>query len=485
MTRLGRRHVVLGFLLGLAVIACACGARGAVAAPPASPPTPPPSAPVAPATAPPAVPPLGTPADPAAPLVGRDAGCAVAESGEDITTVALNDPIDPAHAPHPSNDSEQLLFRQVYETLVRVDCHKRIAPGLATSWRLDAGGRTWIVTLRDHASFTDGQPLDATDVRASWLADRAGPDLHPRVGRLVQSIVVMDDRTLAVTLRGPRVDAPWALAHTDLAIARPAAGSPWPLGTRADRATVRQDGSIGPGTSAITVERYRRPPIRFLVASGDPRDLLDKGVDLLVTRDRAALQYAATLPQFRSVPLAWQRTLVLVAPGRDRSAALFPEPSRHAFASDAVRGEAREAIGPFWWETLADCAVPPPRVRDRPVLTPRVIYEIADDAARDVAERLVGLMRATFQRTAALSGEPLLRARLLGNDAGYILALERQPLDPCRDARLLADAAPWLDVQTIVPLVETRLRAIVRTGRAGIVADWDGGMHLAGPDAQR
>ena len=116
---------------------------------------------------------------------------------------------------------------------------------------------------------------------------------------------------------------------------------------------------------------------------------------------------------------------------------------------------------------------------------PRVVYDTADDAARDVAERLVGSVRGAFQRTTGLSGGQLARARLLGNDAGYIVALERQPLDPCRDARLLADAAPWLDLQTIVPLVETRLRAIVRNGRAGIVAEWDGGMHLAGGDAAR
>ena len=50
--------------------------------------------------------------------------------------------------PGPSNDSERLVFRQLYETLVRVDCKGRVVPGLAASWRLSIDGQTWIVTLR-------------------------------------------------------------------------------------------------------------------------------------------------------------------------------------------------------------------------------------------------------------------------------------------------------------------------------------------------
>jgi hypothetical protein len=78
-----------------------------------------------------------------------------------------------------------------------------------------------------------------------------------------------------------------------------------------------------------------------------------------------------------------------------------------------------------------------------------------------------------------MSGEPLDRARRLGNDASYLVSLDRRPLDPCREMEVLTDAVPWHDPETIVPLVDTRLRAIVRKGRAGIVAEWDGGLVLA------
>src|SRR5688572_25020374 len=59
-------------------------------------------------------------------------GCdLLAQPGEPVATVGLGERVDPSHAPRPSNDSERLLFRQLYETLVRVDCNGEPGPGLA------------------------------------------------------------------------------------------------------------------------------------------------------------------------------------------------------------------------------------------------------------------------------------------------------------------------------------------------------------------
>src|SRR5262249_46477804 len=135
--------------------------------------------------------------------------------------------------------------------------------------------------------------------------------------------------------------------------------------------------------------------IRFLVAPGDPRDLLDRDIDLLLTRNPVALDYAATLPQFQSVPLPWQRTHVLLTPGRSRpSPSLSPE-ARQVLADDAVRGEARGAQEPFWWHTVPDCDFAPLQPRSPSSPSPRIVYDANDAGARDLAERLVGLVRAT------------------------------------------------------------------------------------------
>jgi hypothetical protein len=417
--------------------------------------------------------------------------------------VALTERVDSANAPRPSNESEGLLFRQLYETLIRVDCLGRAVPGLAESWRLDADGRTWVVTLRENARFSDGTPLDADSVRASWMRDGLGDELRPEANRLVQSVVAVNDRDLAITLARHRADAPMALAHQDLAVARRVAGSPWPLGTRAGW-MIGDAPRQGSAASAITLTRDGVPVIRFLVAPGDPRDLLDQDIDLLLTRDPAALDYAATLPQFQPVPLAWQRTHVLLTPGRSRpSPSLSPE-SRQALADDAVRGEARGAEEPFWWQAVPDCEVAAPPPRSQSSLVSRIVYDANDGAARDLSERLVGLSRTTgpaarvfldvllpdrprrtYQSATGLTGEALAVALRRGADAAYVVSVDRRPVEPCRELQVVMDDAPWLDSETIVALVDIRLQAIVRRGRSGATIDWDGGMLLAGVDGQR
>jgi hypothetical protein len=463
-------------------------------------PTAPPVAPVAP--------------EPARAAIASDECTLIAAPGEPVVTVGLHQRIDPSHAPHPSNESERLLFRQLYETLVRADCMGRAGAGLASSWRLDGDGRTWIVTLRQDARFSDGSPVTAADVRASWTTGgSADGELRPHVSRLVESVAVVGERELAIVLRHHRADAPLALAHADLAVAKSVAGAVWPLGTRPGRIALDGGPAGGRGASVMTITREEGPALRLLLAPGDPRDLLDQDVDLLLTRDPATLGYAATLPQFQSVPMAWQRTHVLLTPGRARSSPSLSDEARQALAMDAIRGEARGARGPFWWETPAACegasSVPSSgassavsAVSNQASLAPRIVYDASDDVARDLAERFVGLARAsgpaaapfldailpdrprrTYQRAAGLNSDALAAARRLGQDAGYVVAVDSRPVDPCRDLRALIDTAQWLDPATIVPLVETRVQAVVRRGRAGVTVEWDGGVLIAGAGA--
>ena len=124
--------------------------------------------------------------------------------------------------------------------------------------------------------------------------------------REIVPIVTVDDRTLAITLKPGRSDVR-VLAHPDLAISKPVADSAWPLGTRASR--IVSDGEQKQSRARVlTITRDGQPSLRFIVSSGDPRDLLDGGADLMLTRDAAALDYARTLPHFQTIALAWQRT---------------------------------------------------------------------------------------------------------------------------------------------------------------------------------
>ena len=52
----------------------------------------------------------------------------------------------------------------VYETLVRIDAAGAIAPGLAASWKIEDGGKTFVFELREGATFHDGTPVTAAAV---------------------------------------------------------------------------------------------------------------------------------------------------------------------------------------------------------------------------------------------------------------------------------------------------------------------------------
>jgi len=438
------------------VTVCGCGGRSSSQVPSVLPPT---------LIVPPQQ--VRAPATPAAADCGLFPG--QTESPEAISSVGLNERVDPVHAPHPTNESERLLFRQLYETLVRVDCEGHAVPDLAESWGLNANGDAWLVRLRPNARFSDNTPVKATDVVSSWMMDN-GTELRPEASRLVRSISAVDDRTLEIALQSRRVDAVLALAHTDLAIAKPISGSQWPIGTR----PARMDTT---GSSVITLVRLSgNSTVRFLVAPGrDSRDLLDRGVDLLLTRDPRTLDYAATLPQFQTAALPWQRTRVLLTPSRVRAAPSLSADERRNLAQDAVRGEARGAEGPYWWESLSDCEIaasPAPA----PSATVRIVYDSDDTAARDLAERFVGIGK--YPRASGLTNDALVQALRRGNESAYIVSLDRRPLDSCREMQVLMNYAGWIDPQTIVPLVDTRLQAIVRRGRSGLNTEWDGTLLL-------
>ena len=85
-----------------------------------------------------------------------------------------------------------------------------------------------------------------------------------------------------------------------------------------------------------------------------------------------------------------------------------------------------------------------------------------------------------FQRATGLTGEALANARRQGTDAGYILSVDRQSLDPCNDLYALNERVPWTSARTIVPLVDTRLQAVVRRGRSGLHTEFDGAVLING-----
>jgi len=109
------------------------------------------------------------------------------------------------------------------------------------------------------------------------------------------------------------------------------------------------------------------------------------------------------------------------------------------------------------------------------------VTRAGDGPAQDLAERLVALRRTgadTVVRVMALSPELFRQEIRAGRSAGYVLAVPRLALDPCRATQDLLQTAPWLSGGVIVPLIDTRRRVVVRRGASALTVDWDGTLRL-------
>ena len=362
-------------------------------------------------------------------------------------TIGLTDPVDPRHAPIPHNDAERLVFRHLYETPVRIDCEGHVLPQLAQSWVRDEGGRRWTFRLRDDAQFWDGAPVTSRDL----VFGRGG------VG---YTLGAPDARVVTLLLAKPDDDVPLVLGDPGLAISKPAPDTSWPIGSGPYWAT-----SATTTPQEIRAQSSRGDTVVFrFAASGDARDLLDAGVDLLVTRDRALRDYAATLKDLTVVALPWDRTYVYVT--REDGGTRFDG------LEQAVRAEARRAEGEGWWRDLRACGLGQGNAPVAPTGQRRILFARGDPTARELAGRLAALTRAV---AAARSPEAFTSALAGGTDLGYVVALQQTPVDACRAAKDLLP--PW--AARITALVDTRPTAIVRRGKARWTVDQDATVHLA------
>ncbi|HYF40067.1 MAG TPA: ABC transporter substrate-binding protein, partial [Gemmatimonadales bacterium] len=158
--------------------------------------------------------------------------------------------LDPALSTDvPTGEVVSLLF----DNLTQFDPDAKIVPGLARAWETDPSGRRYTFRLRTDATFHDGRPIRAMDVRASLLralapgvtGGRSWP-LYPIRGarayaegqnKAVDGISVADDSTLVLTLEEPLNIFPKLLAMPVAAIVptpvpgefdqRPVGSGPW------------------------------------------------------------------------------------------------------------------------------------------------------------------------------------------------------------------------------------------------------------------
>ena len=441
--------------------------------------------------------------------------------------VVLVDPVEPAHAPAAVNDSEDLVFRQIYETLVQVDCEGRIWPGLARSWGTKEYGRVWVFTLRDSAYFSDGSPVTPAAIRDAWLATRAKPFVPGRPGpwswMRADAIRISGPHQITVRLTSAPPNEIAFFSHPDLAVWKPTGD--WAIGSGAYRVTsgsVSWSFGLEPNPDHPFVGRGRST-IDFSVHNGsDPRDVLAKA-DIMLLESKSALSYAKNLGEFQTYPLAWNRTYVLVSPqysGTRTQTTAWTE-LRSELSEHIVDADARPATT-FSGASTRGCALPR-NITFGQVVSPEMValdpdgghqlaYQDGDSDAKKLAERLVALAAdssgsgklllgaldppSTSANPVAVQLVPPSYAGSLqaGDRWAYLVALQRTYTDPCLDAAAFAGSLRWLAsrvntarprsgsalVVAGIPLLTARNHVAIRRGVAGLVQDWDGTLRLAG-----
>src|SRR5699024_11335357 len=62
----------------------------------------------------------------------------------------------------------QALMENVYESLIRIDQEGQLQPALATDWEVSDDRLTYTFTLDPEATFSNGDPVTAEDVKFSY-----------------------------------------------------------------------------------------------------------------------------------------------------------------------------------------------------------------------------------------------------------------------------------------------------------------------------
>jgi hypothetical protein len=362
----------------------------------------------------------------------------------DTISIASMEPVDSAHAPVPENDAERVVFRQRYESPIRLDCEGGAHPGLAISWTRDSTGRAWTLVLPTESSAPNGERLTAHSLAAGWRSREAAAAALQSGG--VESVVPLDQDRLLVTMIHPTSTIPEVLADPAL---------------------------------AMPVDQPDSHPLVSATRSRDLRDALDRGADIVQSGDLTLVEYARSRADRLTVPLPWDKTYVLLLPagsnGLDSIVGADSAGFRSGLARDAVHGDARGAEPPFWWTKLGACSHSAPGNRPAAQPSGAVAYLQDDRIARDLAERIVALAALPGITARGLSPADLRSSLGVGRERGYILHLPRRPTVPCRE---LASWPPGARV----PLVDTRLTAIVSRDLPRITVDWDGALRI-GDDA--
>ncbi|HET7427490.1 MAG TPA: hypothetical protein VFJ50_10635 [Gemmatimonadales bacterium] len=373
-----------------------------------------------------------------APLVRWPAECLIGQGGpttSDTIVAAFDD----------TSDARRAQLANTREAPVRFDCMGQPWPGLAVRWSRDTSARFWTLVLKPAATADTDALWTAGALAAAWRDDSAAASTLRYAG--VTAVVPLDDQRVVVELARPAMDLPFVFGDRSLGV---------------------------PGQAPVALAAVS-------ATSADLRDAIDRGVDFLQAHDPTVLDYARRRHELGEAALPWSRAYMLLLPPGAQAKPLIPSDTaalRASLAGDAVSAvaeDARPGSGPSWWRETAEC---PSRPSLRPAQpTPeRIAYRSDDRVAQALAERLVALgasASAGELRARGLAPDSLRAALRLGAARAFVVSVPLNATAPCRE---LAD---WPARPTVVPLIDTRARILVRRGVGPLAVERDGAVRPA------
>ncbi len=459
-------------------------------------------------------------ADPPSIVPCRDGSPGTGHS--DTTVIAVAGDVRRGFAIDPQSAAERFVVAHVYETLVRVDCEGQIIPGLAERWTSDSASRVWTLTIRADATFSDGTPVTPDDVLTSWRERRSIPGAALDPAALAVDYVSVDGaRRISVHLRRPSPDGPRALADPAFAVHKGSMAAPnamlgsgpyFPPGDQDVASTIAMKASavLVPRTAGTTPVLVVRD-----IPSGDARDVVDGGADVIVTADRRVTEYVRLRPGFRIVVLPADRAYVLVSTlrridpvARDSGFDAGWAAIRSSLERDIVRMRVPQPRD--GWRGTRDIAescaddrtVPEPRraLTSAAARSRRLVYPSSDRLAGEIAQRLVALasdeggpggraglsalLPDWFERTdvpltaAALTDAAFERALMQGNELAYVAVVPRRSLDPCRSWRRFVAAAPWARPGLPIFLADASAALLMSARAPAVMIDFANTIHV-------
>lgn len=149
--------------------------------------------------------------------------CSGDKQGEDSSQITIGIPQDMEDSLDPNKavaaGTKEIYFN-IYEGLVKPDSDGNIYPAVASDYTISEDKRTYTFTLREGVKFHDGSTVTVEDIKFTLdkCADTSNGEPMVEAFSNVESIQILDDKTVEIVLQQPSTDFIAGLADVNAAI---------------------------------------------------------------------------------------------------------------------------------------------------------------------------------------------------------------------------------------------------------------------------